>query len=165
MLGDPDDPRTEVEKVLACADIEDEFPDEVERASPTPAPTDVTRGDRVDRADLRDVPFTTIDPETARDFDDAVARRDAARAAASRLWVAVADVSHYVRRGTPLDAEARAARLQRSTCRTAPSRCCREPLSARICSLVPEEDRLAMVVRIDLDRHGQVVDDATSAPR
>ena len=77
VLGDPDDPRTEVEKVLACADVEEEFPDDVARIADG-LPTEVRDVDRVDRADLRDVPFTTIDPETARDFDDAVAHRDAA---------------------------------------------------------------------------------------
>ena len=109
--------------------------------------------DRVDRADLRDVPFTTIDPETARDFDDAVAIESLPNGG-TRLWVAVADVSHYVREGSPLDAEAR----RRGCSIYLPNRAIPmlpEPLSARICSLVPEEDRLAMVVRIDLDRHAQ----------
>ena len=72
VLGDPDDPRTEVEKVLACADVEESFPDDVARIADG-IPTEVLDADRVDRTDLRDVPFTTIDPETARDFDDAVA--------------------------------------------------------------------------------------------
>ena len=72
VLGDPDDPRTEVEKMLACADVEESFPDDVARIADG-IPTEVLDADRVDRTDLRDVPFTTIDPETARDFDDAVA--------------------------------------------------------------------------------------------
>jgi len=154
VLGDPDDPRTEVEKVLACADVEETFPDEVARIADG-TPTEVRDVDRVDRTDLREVPFTTIDPETARDFDDAVAI-EALPHGGTRLWVAVADVSHYVKQGTPLDAEA----LRRGCSIYLPNRAIPmlpEPLSAHICSLVPEQDRLAMVVRIDLDRQAQPV--------
>ncbi len=160
VLGDPDDPRTEVEKVLACADVEESFPDDVARIADG-IPTEVLDADRVDRTDLRDVPFTTIDPETARDFDDAVAV-ETLPGGGTRLWVAVADVSHYVRPGSPLDTEA----LRRGCSIYLPNRAIPmlpEPLSARICSLVPEEDRLAMVVRMDLDRHAQVVDTEFSA--
>jgi len=155
VLGDPDDPRTEVEKVLACADVEEEFPDEVERIAAAFGDT-LTLADRVDRADLREIPFTTIDPETARDFDDAVALEKLPNGG-SRLWVAVADVSHYVREGSPIDDEA----LRRGCSIYLPSRAIPmlpEPLSARMCSLVAEEDRLAMVVRIDFDRQANVVD-------
>jgi ribonuclease R len=154
VLGDPDDPRTEVEKVLACADVDESFPDDVARIG-AGVPTEVRDADRVDRTDLRDVPFTTIDPETARDFDDAVAI-ESLPGGGTRLWVAVADVSHYVREGTPLDAEA----LRRGCSIYLPNRAIPmlpEPLSAHICSLVPEEDRLAMVARIDLDRQAQPV--------
>ena len=77
-LGDPDDPRTEVEKILACADVTEEFPGEVARAA-SHVPTEVRPNDRKDRVDLRHIPFMTIDPETARDFDDAVAVEAAAR--------------------------------------------------------------------------------------
>src|SRR3569833_1412502 len=152
VLGDPDDPRTEVEKVLAVANVEDAFPDEVE---PQAFPSSVTEADRADRADLRHIPFTTIDPETARDFDDAVAV-ERLESGGTRLWVAVADVSHYVREGTPLDAEARkcgcSLYLPNRAIPMLP-----EALSAHLCSLVPEEDRLAMVVRIDYDHSAEVV--------
>jgi ribonuclease R len=153
VLGDPDDPRTEVEKVLAVADVEDTFPDEVERIAAGLSQT-VGERDLADRADLRHVPFTTIDPETARDFDDAVAL-ETLPGGGSRLWVAVADVSHYVREGSPVDTEAR----KRGCSLYLPNRAIPmlpEPLSAHLCSLVPEEDRLAMVARIDLDRDGEV---------
>ncbi|HVZ88505.1 MAG TPA: VacB/RNase II family 3'-5' exoribonuclease, partial [Polyangia bacterium] len=150
-----DDPRTEVEKVLAVADVEEAFPDEVERIAAGIGES-LSLADRFDRADLREVPFTTIDPETARDFDDAVAIEKLPHGG-TRLWVAVADVSHYVREGSPIDDEAR----RRGCSIYLPSRAIPmlpEPLSARMCSLVPEEDRLAMVVRIDLDKHAQIVD-------
>jgi len=155
ILGDPDDPRTEVEKVLACADVEEAFPDDVERIAAGIGES-LSLADRFDRADLRQVPFTTIDPETARDFDDAVAIEKLPHGG-TRLWVAVADVSHYVREGSPIDVEAR----RRGCSIYLPNRAIPmlpEPLSARMCSLVPEEDRLAMVVRIDLDKHAQIVD-------
>ena len=72
------------------------------------APQTVRAEDLADRVDLRDRRFMTIDPETARDFDDAVCvEAEPQAAAASRLWVAVADVSHYVRPGSALDREAR----------------------------------------------------------
>jgi ribonuclease R len=155
VLGDPDDPRTEVEKVLACADVEESFPDDVARIADGVA-KEVGDADRADRTDLRDVPFTTIDPETARDFDDAVAIESLPNGG-TRLWVAVADVSHYVREGSPIDDEAK----RRGCSIYLPNRAIPmlpEPLSARMCSLVPEEDRLAMVVRIDLDKHAHVVE-------
>jgi ribonuclease R len=149
VLGKPDDPRTEVEKTLACADISEEFPTAVV-SEVTGIPSVVQAADFQDRADLRQVPFTTIDPETARDFDDAVALEELPRGG-HRLWVAVADVSHYLREGTALDHEAQA----RGVSVYLPSRAIPmlpEALSGHLCSLVPGEDRLAMVVRIDYDR-------------
>jgi ribonuclease R len=155
VLGDPDDPRTEVEKVLACADVTEEFPHDVARIAEH-LPREVKASERADRADLRHVEFTTIDPETARDFDDAVAIEKLPHGG-TRLWVAVADVSHYVREGSPLDVEAQ----RRGVSIYLPNRAIPmlpEQLSAHMCSLVPEEDRLAMVVRMDLDRHARMVD-------
>src|SRR5205823_1967762 len=106
VLGSPDDPRTEVEKVLICGDIPVEFPDDVLQAAER-APQAVQPEDLVDRIDLRDRAFMTIDPETARDFDDAVCVEPSPKPGHDRLWVAVADVSHYVRPGHALDREAR----------------------------------------------------------
>jgi ribonuclease R len=148
VLGPPEDPRTEVEKVLACGDIADEFPREVAQAADQ-MPRKVEEADRRDRADLRDVQFMTIDPETARDFDDAVALQSLP-GGIHRLWVAVADVSHYLREGTALDKEAQS----RGCSLYLPNRAIPmlpEALSGNICSLVAGQDRLAMVVRIDFD--------------
>lgn len=152
VLGDPDDPRTEVEKTLACADISDEFPSAVEREV-AELPIALVPTDLHDRADLRHLPFATIDPETARDFDDAVALEPLP--GGGRLWVAVADVSHYVREGSALDHEAQA----RGVSVYLPNRAIPmlpEQLSGHLCSLVPGEDRVAMVVRIDYDRTAAV---------
>ncbi len=152
ILGSLDDVRTEVEKVLACADVEDTFPANVV-AEAALVPADVRDHDRIDRADLRHIPFCTIDPVTARDFDDAVAI-EALPKGGYRVWVAVADVSHYVREGTAIDIEAR----RRGCSLYLPNRAIPmlpEVLSSRLCSLVPEEDRLAMVTRIDFDAEGR----------
>lgn len=155
VLGDPDDPRTEVEKVIVTADLPDAFPDDVAAAA-VKVPGTVRPQDLIDRADLRDREFLTIDPETARDFDDAVCIEDGPRPGWSRLFVAVADVSHYVQPGTAIDKEAR----QRSVSVYLPNRAIPmlpEQLSSQICSLNPEVDRLAMVTRLDIDEEGRVV--------
>ncbi len=108
-----------------------------------------------DRIDLRDRPFLTIDPETARDFDDAVCVEE--RGSGFRVWVAVADVSHYVRPGNALDREARI----RGCSVYLPDRAIPmlpHELSSEICSLKPEVDRCAMVVRLDVDANGVIGD-------
>jgi ribonuclease R len=155
VLGDPDDPRTEVAKVILCADIPDAFSDESQMAAAR-APREVGPEDLVDRVDLRDRDFVTCDPETARDFDDAVCVEPGV-GAGWRLWVAVADVSHYVRAGSALDREARA----RGCSVYLPDRAIPmlpHELSAGICSLNPEVDRLAMVCRLDVSPSGEVAD-------
>src|SRR5690606_8194955 len=68
-------------------------------------PDEVRPDDRAGRKDLRELEFVTIDGETAKDFDDAVFCRREGKG--YRLWVAIADVSHYVRHGDPIDLEAR----------------------------------------------------------
>ncbi|MDB4967691.1 MAG: ribonuclease, partial [Myxococcales bacterium] len=158
VLGDPDDPRTEIEKILIISDIPTEFPEEVLKAAEQ-APTEVKLEDLADRVDLRERNFMTIDPETARDFDDAVCVEASPKGPEwSRLWVAVADVSHYVRPGTPLDAEAR----KRGCSVYLPDRAIPmlpRQLSAGICSLNPDVDRMAMVARMEIDPQGGVHDE------
>jgi ribonuclease R len=107
------------------------------------------------REDLRHVPFITIDGETARDFDDAVYVER--RKSGYRLWVAIADVSHYVTPSTALDREA----LSRGTSVYFPERAFHmlpHALSTHLCSLRPKEPRLAMVCWIDYDRNGRPQD-------
>jgi ribonuclease R len=155
-LGDPDDPATEIEKIVITSDIPDEFPEEVKQAGHD-APGVVRAEDLVDRVDLRDRAFVTIDPETARDFDDAVCVEASPKANHTRLWVAVADVSHYVRVGSPLDKEARI----RGCSVYLPNRAIPmlpHELSSGICSLNPDVDRLAMVARMEIDANGGVSD-------
>jgi len=98
------------------------------------------------RTDLRQVPFITIDGETARDFDDAVFVER--KGNGYILWVGIADVSHYVSPGTALDREARA----RATSVYFPERAFHmlpSELSENLCSLKPHEPRLTMVARME----------------
>src|SRR5262249_55317697 len=155
VLGDPDDPRTEIEKILACAVIPIEFPEDAAAQART-APGELGPTDLADRIDLRDRRFATIDPETARDFDDALCIEDGPHGG-PRVWVAVADVSHYVRWGDALDREA----AIRGVSVYLPDRVIPmlpHQLSAGICSLNPNVDRCAMVVRLDYDDDGTLMD-------
>jgi ribonuclease R len=155
VLGDPEDPRTEIEKILACAVIPLEFPDDVV-AQAEGTPPQLQPSDLADRIDLRDRRFATIDPETARDFDDALCIEDGPHGG-PRVWIAVADVSHYVRWSDALDREA----AIRGVSVYLPDRVIPmlpHQLSAGICSLNPLVDRCAMVVRIDYTEEAEVVD-------
>src|SRR6185503_6930792 len=155
VLGDPEDPRTEIEKILACAVIPLEFPDDV-LAQAKATSQELGAIDLADRIDLRDRRFATIDPETARDFDDALCVEDGPHGG-PRVWVAVADVSHYVRWGDALDKEA----AIRGVSVYLPDRVIPmlpHQLSAGICSLNPLVDRCAMVVRLDYNEEAELVD-------
>ncbi len=104
-----------------------------------------------ERDDLREIQLVTIDGETAKDFDDAVAVQKTRKG--FRLYVAIADVSHFVRPGTILDQEA----YERGTSIYFPGRVIPmlpEHLSNDLCSLVPDQDRLTFTAVLDFDRHG-----------
>ena len=159
VLGNPDDPRTEIEKILVCADVPIEFPAAAIAQSDNTA-QELSHDDFADRIDLRDREFVTIDPETARDFDDALCIE--AGPHGPRVWVAVADVSHYVQHDDALDREASI----RGVSVYLPDRVIPMlpfPLSSGICSLMPEVDRCAMVVRLDYDHDGELQDTGYAA--
>ena len=109
-----------------------------------------------DRTDLRDLPFVTIDPEDARDHDDAVWAEqdaDASNKGGWIVWVAIADVAHYVRIGGNLDQEARL----RANSIYFPDRVIPmlpERISNDLCSLREQEDRPCLAVRMVFDRSG-----------
>jgi ribonuclease R len=108
------------------------------------------------REDLRHVPFVTIDGEHAQDFDDAVAVKRLG-AGLIRLWVSIADVSHFVAPHTALDAAA----YERGTSVYFPSDCLPmlpEELSTDLCSLRPNVDRLTVTAQLDVAPDGRVVD-------
>jgi ribonuclease R len=148
---DPDRPvELATESAIARFDLPNEFPADVLREAQA-------FGDHVDprtadtRVDLRDLPLVTIDGEDARDFDDAVYAEP--HAAGFRLIVAIADVSHYVRPGSALDAEAQ----KRGTSVYFPTRVLPmlpTALSDHLCSLAPNVDRLCFAADMVVTRSG-----------
>jgi ribonuclease R len=154
ILGRPGDFGVDVEILIRKHHLPHEFPGEVLVETAAVAHP-VSDADRVGRRDFRDLPIVTIDGETARDFDDAVyvKRLENGR---WQLQVHIADVSHYVRRSSALDREARL----RGTSVYFPNRAVPmlpEELSNGICSLNPREDRLVMSVVMELDESGEIV--------
>jgi ribonuclease R len=140
----------DVQMVAAEYGLIEEHSEEAEREARS-FTLEVPGRDLAGRDDLREVPFLTIDGETARDFDDAV--HVERRKSGYRLWVAIADVSHYVQPGSHLDQEA----LSRGTSVYFPERAFHmlpTALSTELCSLRPNVPRLSMACWIDYDRHG-----------
>lgn len=129
-----------------------EFPDEVIKEAESFKEPNAK--DREGRIDLRDLALVTIDGEDARDFDDAV-YAEKRPGGGYRVVVAIADVSHYVRVGKPLDDEAQ----ERGTSVYFPHYVLPmlpEALSNGLCSLNPHVDRLCMVCDLKLSRAGRV---------
>lgn len=152
LLGEMDDPEVQFLQVALEHGLRIEFPPGAE-AEAARLPTDPTQGDLKEREDLRELPFVTIDGETARDFDDAVCV-ETSTSGGYRLRVAIADVSHYVRPGSALDAEA----ALRGTSVYFPDRAIPmlpERLSNELCSLKPERDRVVVVADMDYDAKGE----------
>ena len=159
VLGSMDDAGMEIEIAVRKFDVPHRFPDDV-LAEADALPDALRPADYRNRVDLRDVALVTIDGEDARDFDDAVyceAVTDArGRPKGWRLLVAIADVSHYVRPGSPLDAEAQS----RTTSVYFPRRVIPmlpEKLSNGLCSINPEVDRLVLVADMVVDTAGEVI--------
>ncbi len=154
ILGRPGDFGVDVEIMIRKHHLPHEFSAEV-LAESSDAARPVGEADRTGRRDFRDLPIVTIDGETARDFDDAVYVNRLANGH-WQLQVHIADVSHYVRRGSALDREARL----RGTSVYFPNRAVPmlpEKLSNGICSLNPREDRLVMSAIMELDANGEIV--------
>ncbi len=149
VLGDHMAPGMEIDIAIRSYELPTTWPDGLPRELKQ-VPATVVEADYAEREDLRDLPFVTIDGSDARDFDDAVYCRKTRSGFA--LFVAIADVAHYVRPGTLLDRAAHA----RGTSVYFPARVIPmlpEQLSNGICSLNPDVERLAMVceLRYDLD--------------
>jgi ribonuclease R len=154
ILGRPGEFGVDVEILIRKHHLPHEFSAEV-LAEAAAVAHPVGDAERSGRRDFRDLPIVTIDGETARDFDDAVyvKRLENGR---WQLQVHIADVSHYVRRGSALDREARL----RGTSVYFPNRAVPmlpEELSNGICSLKPKEDRLVMSAIMELDASGEIV--------
>lgn len=160
VLGEIDDPGMEIEIAVRKYEVPHRFsPETLSQAAALPEK--LKPADLKQRVDLRDVPFVTIDGEDARDFDDAVfcepfaSGRGAKAVRGWRLLVAIADVSHYVKPGEPLDRDA----YERATSVYFPRRVIPmlpEKLSNGLCSLNPEVDRLTMVCDMVVSDLGEV---------
>jgi len=152
VLGDKLTASLAVQAAIHGHEIPHEFPQAViDEAAAVPVEVDIPTANR--RVDLRALPLVTIDGEDAKDFDDAVYCEP--NREGFRLVVAIADVSHYVRPGTPLDEEA----TRRATSVYFPGfvvPMLPETLSNGICSLKPRVDRLCFVCDMQIDRKGEV---------
>jgi len=151
ILGNYADPGMEIEIALRKHDLPHVFPPEVEKAA-NKFPKKVGKSELEGRVDIRHLPLVTIDGETARDFDDAVYCEKNGKG--FRLYVAIADVSHYVKAKGALDVEA----LKRGNSVYFPRRVIPmlpEALSNELCSINPGVDRLCMVCEMELDAHGE----------
>jgi ribonuclease R len=156
VLGDIDDPGMEIEIAVRKYEVPHRFSAET-LAQTGKLPDKVRAVDMKHRIDLTDVPLVTIDGEDARDFDDAVYCEPArvGRRKGWRLLVAIADVSHYVKPGDPLDDDA----YERATSVYFPRRVIPmlpEKLSNGLCSLNPDQNRLSMVCDMLVDAAGEV---------
>ena len=152
VLGHYADPGMEIEIAVRKFELPHQFSKRALAAAHA-LPDEVRSEDLHGRKDLRELHFVTIDGETARDFDDAVFCRREGKG--FRLWVAIADVSHYVRHGDALDVEAR----ERGTSVYFPRRVIPmlpEKLSNGLCSLNPQADRLAMACEMEITPTGEV---------
>ena len=153
VIGSPGAPGVDVESVIRQYELPTRFPAKVQ-AEAKRLGAKVTATDCRGRRDCRKHRVVTIDPVDARDFDDAISleRIEGRR---WRLWVHIADVSHYVTPGSALDREAR--RRGNSTYlidRVIPM--LPEALSNELCSLKPGVDRLARSVEFVLTESGRV---------
>ncbi|MGL4318668.1 MAG: ribonuclease R [Pseudomonas sp.] len=154
-------PGMEIDVALRSYDIPHVWPEGVIKEARKLKP-DVEEADKEKRIDLRHLPFVTIDGEDARDFDDAVYCEKNSSAwklfsGGWKLYVAIADVSHYVKVGSALDEEA----TKRGNSVYFPERVVPmlpEELSNGLCSLNPHVDRLAMVCEMTMSKAGKLVD-------
>ncbi len=153
ILGTPGELRVEVAKILVMGGVDEVHSPEAfaeAEAYGKEVPAEMLAG----REDLTHLPLPTIDPEDARDHDDAVwveRKEDGGY----RAWIAIADVSSYVRPGTQLDAES----LKRGCSIYLPDRAIPmlpRPLSSNLCSLLPDVLRLCLCVEVELDSGAKV---------
>jgi ribonuclease R len=151
VLGNPDLIDVQMRLVIEKFKLPHTFSDQAEQESAR-LPDEIS--EMKGREDLREIQHVTIDGDTAKDFDDAVAVVKTKKG--FRLYVSIADVSHFVRPGTALDQEAYA----RGTSIYFPGRVIPmlpEKISNNLCSLIPDQDRLAFTAILDFDRQATVV--------
>lgn len=154
LLGKPGDNNVEMNAILAEYDFPLAFPERVEKEAEKISKT-ISDEDIAKRRDFRSITTFTIDPADAKDFDDAISYEKLDNGL-HRIGVHIADVSHYVKRGSPLDQEA----YERGTSvylvdRTIPM--LPEVLSNNLCSLRPNEDKLCFSAVFDLNDNAKVI--------
>src|SRR3984893_4874372 len=155
VLGRAHEPGVDILSIIRKHDLPVAFPDAVLREADQ-IPLDISQNELRNREDLRSTPVFTIDPDNARDFDDAVHVTDAEGGGWS-IGIHIADVSHYVKPGSALDREA----LRRGNSVYLPDRVLPmlpERLSNGVCSLRPNEDHLTKSVFVQIDRAGRLKD-------
>jgi ribonuclease R len=155
VIGDAGEHETEIHSILEEYNLPYEFDEDVEAESEA-IPEEIPQSEIDKRRDMRDVLTFTIDPATAKDFDDALSVEWVD--GVLEVGVHIADVSHYVRPDTELDKEAYA----RGTSVYLVDRCVPmlpERLSNGVCSLKPHEDKLCFSAVFKLDNNGHVIDE------
>lgn len=155
VLGAADDPNVQVLSLAMSMDVRTDFPDPVQREADAIS-TSIPEKEIDRRLDLREKQIFTIDPEDAKDFDDAI-HIEKTQNGTWEVGVHIADVSHYVKPDTAIDEEA----ITRATSvylvdRTIPM--LPKKLSNQVCSLRPHEDTLAFSCIMEIDTQGKVVD-------
>jgi ribonuclease R len=153
ILGEHMAPGMEIEVAILAHGIPAQWPDDVEEEMPK-IPLHVDEKELAGRTDLRHLPFVTIDGEDAKDFDDAVYCYEKPKGG-FQLFVAIADVSHYVPEGSAIDKEA----ARRGNSVYFPGKVVPmlpEALSNGICSLNPAVDRMCMVVEMAISSDGKI---------
>ncbi len=153
ILGKPGDNDVEMQAILVENDFPLKFPDEVEKAAAAIS-TAIPKEEIKKRRDFRNVTTFTIDPEDAKDFDDAISYEKLENGL-HRIGVHIADVSFYVQKGSVIDKEA----YERGTSiylvdRVIPM--LPEALSNNLCSLRPHEDKLCFSAVFDIDDNAKV---------
>ncbi len=150
VLGAPGEPTVEIAKILVREDVREQHSEGALREAEALA-QQLQAANVQGRTDLRHIPLPTIDPEDARDHDDAVWVER--HGEGYRAWIAIADVSEFVQPGSELDEEA----LSRGCTVYLPTRAIPmlpAALAADLCSLLPERERLCLCVIADLDKDG-----------
>lgn len=153
VLGDHMAPGMEIDVAIRSHGIPNTWPADVQREAANFS-AEVKESDKTNRIDLRHLPFVTIDGEDARDFDDAV-YCEKKKSGGWRLYVAIADVSHYVPTRSALDQEA----IVRGNSVYFPDYVVPmlpQVLSNGLCSLNPKVDRLCMVCEISISARGKI---------
>lgn len=154
VLGRPGTLSVEAAKILVLEAIAEEHSEKAVAEAQSYG-DEVPAAMKEGREDLRHLPLPTIDPEDARDHDDAV-WVERTPGGGYRAWIAIADVSTYVTPGTALDDEAKA----RGCSVYLPDRAIPmlpRALASNLCSLLPDVDRLCLCADVELDASGQVV--------